>query len=370
MHEQFLLAALNQAKLGQGICAPNPSVGAVAVQNGNIIAQDWHRGAGSPHAEQLLLAQFTPKTPGVSLYITLEPCNHWGRTPPCVNAIINHGIEEVYFSYLDPNPLVAQNNSTALLQEHGIKVTHLPLPEIDEFYKSYTHWIVTHRPRVTVKMAQSLDGKIGRLSNERVILSNSLCAEFTHKMRAASDVILTSARTVERDNPRMNVRLNQQEQAKPVAIIDRDLSLSDESLVFSTASHCYIYHDEHRLLPDTERIKADPGQIRSNSSLSLYPNSTYHAMPLKSGRMDLNSIINHLGELGFHDVWVEAGGAIFSALHQEGLVHRTYLYIVPIFLGTEAVSAYQYRELFDREHKVSWHEMGDNMIACIDWQEV
>lgn len=370
MHEQFLLAALKQAKLGQGSCAPNPSVGAVAVQNGNIIAQDWHRGAGSPHAEQLLLAQLTPKTPGVSLYITLEPCNHWGKTPPCVNAIINHGIEEVYFSYLDPNPLVAKNNSTALLQEHGIKVTHLPLPEIDEFYKSYAHWTLTHRPRVTVKIAQSLDGKIGRLSHDRVMLSNSLCDEFTHQMRAASDVILTSSRTVALDNPRLNVRLNHQIQGKPVAIIDRDLKLNPESLVFSNASHCHVYYDEHCLSRDIDRTKMDSAHNYQGSSDSLYPNTTYHAMPLKSGKMDLNSILNHLGALGFHDVWVEAGGAIFSALHQEGLVHRTYLYLVPIFLGTEAVSAYQFSELFDREHKVSWHEMGDNMIACIDWQEV
>nr|WP_238144633.1 hypothetical protein [Legionella pneumophila] len=81
MHEQFLLAALEQAKLGRGFCAPNPSVGAVAVQNGNIIAQAWHRGAGTPHAEQLLLSQIPPQTPGVKLYVTLEPCNHWGKTP-------------------------------------------------------------------------------------------------------------------------------------------------------------------------------------------------------------------------------------------------------------------------------------------------
>jgi diaminohydroxyphosphoribosylaminopyrimidine deaminase/5-amino-6-(5-phosphoribosylamino)uracil reductase len=355
MHEQFLLAALKQAKLGQGFCAPNPSVGAVAVQNGNIIAQAYHRGAGSPHAEQLLLAQLTPKTPGVRIYITLEPCNHWGRTPPCVNAIINHGVEEVFFSYLDPNPLVAQNDSSAQLREHGIKVTHLPLPEIDEFYKSYSYWTASHKPRVTVKIAQSLDGKIGYPEDNRFILSNSKCSEFTHKLRAASDVILTSSRTIQQDNPRLNVRLNNREQAKPVAIIDRNLGLNEHALIFSTASHCHIYHDQGETTP---------------TKLNHYPNSTYHPMPASQGKMNLGAIIAHLGELGFHDVWVEAGGAIFSALHKEGLVHRTYLYIVPIYLGEKAVSAYQNMELFDCRHKVSWHEMGDNMVACIDWQEV
>jgi len=353
MHEQFLLAALEQASLGQGSCAPNPSVGAVAVQNGKIIAQAWHRGAGTLHAEQLLLAHIPPKTPGVSLYSTLEPCNHWGKTPPCVDAIINHGIAEVIFSYLDPNPVVAKNNSSTQLREHGIKVTHLPIPAINEFYKSYTYWTLTKKPRVTVKMAQSLDGKIAAPKGERSYLSNSLCHQFTHKMRAASDVILTSARTIRLDNPKMNVRLDDKEQAKPVAIIDSDLSLNQNALIFSTASHCHIYHKN---------------EITLGSHRLDLAHCTYHSIPEKNGGIDLALVVKNLGELGYHDVWVEAGGGLFSTLHQEGLVHRTYLYLVPTSLGPNAISAYQQPELFDRPHTVSWHAMGDNMLACLDWE--
>ncbi len=349
MHEKFLLTALEQARLGRGLCAPNPSVGAVAVQNGHIIAQACHQGAGSPHAEQLLLAQIPPKMPGISLYITLEPCNHWGKTPPCVDVIIEYGVEEVFFAYLDPNPVVAQNNSSAKLREHGVKVTYLPLEEINEFYKSYTYWTKNRKPRITVKMAQSLDGKIGRSEGKRLILSNSLCSQFTHKMRAATDIILTTAKTIQLDNPKMNVRVNNTEQAKPVAIIDRHLSLNPQATIFSTASHCHVFHHEMK-----------------NVS---YANSSFYSIPLKNGTMDLKAIISYLGELGYHDVWVEAGGALFSALHQEGLVHRTYLYIVPISLGQKAISAYQQNGLFERAHTVSWHAMGDNMIACLDWQE-
>ncbi|HAT1596511.1 TPA: bifunctional diaminohydroxyphosphoribosylaminopyrimidine deaminase/5-amino-6-(5-phosphoribosylamino)uracil reductase RibD [Legionella pneumophila] len=351
MHEQFLLAALEQAKLGRGFCAPNPSVGAVAVQNGNIIAQAWHRGAGTPHAEQLLLSQIPPQTPGVKLYVTLEPCNHWGKTPPCVDAIISHGIEEVIFSYFDPNPIVAKSNSSAKLREHGIQVRHIPITVIDEFYKSYAYWTVTHKPRVTVKIAQTFDGKIGRSEGERLILSNVLCEKFTHQMRAASDVILTSAKTVQMDNPRMSARLDSGVVAKPVAIIDRNLSLSDDAIIFSTAKHCHIYH-----------------QAQANQA-KTYPNSTHYVMPLQNRLMDLDAIIAHLGQLGYHDVWVEAGGAIFSALHSKGLVHRTYLYLVPGSLGHQAISAYQQQDIFEKAHTVSWQAMGDNMIACLDWQE-
>jgi diaminohydroxyphosphoribosylaminopyrimidine deaminase/5-amino-6-(5-phosphoribosylamino)uracil reductase len=350
MHKKFLLAALEQARLGQGLCAPNPCVGAVAVQNGTIIAQAFHGGAGTPHAEQLLLAQIPPKTLGVSLYISLEPCNHWGRTPPCVDAIINHGgIDQVVFAYSDPNPIVAYNNSSAKLQTQGIKVTHYSVNEITEFYKSYAHWVLTKKPRVTVKIAQTLNGKIGRGTGDRVILSNSLCMKFTHEMRAASDVILTSARTIQLDNPMMNVRLPDKKQSKPVAIIDRQLSLDKKAHIFSTASHCHIYHGKNRKVS--------------------YPNSSFYLMPTKNKVMDLSAIIGHLGELGYHDVWVEAGGAIFSALHREGLVQRTYLYLVPTSLEQDAISAYQQSGLFNRPHKVSWHAMDDNMIVCIDWQE-
>jgi diaminohydroxyphosphoribosylaminopyrimidine deaminase/5-amino-6-(5-phosphoribosylamino)uracil reductase len=347
MHKKFLLSALEQARLGQGHCAPNPCVGAVAVQNGTIIAQASHRGAGTAHAEQLLLAQIPPKTPGVSLYSSLEPCNHWGKTPPCVDAIINHGIEEVIFAYSDPNPLVAKNNSSERLRAHGIKVSHFPVEEITEFYKSYTYWTVTKKPRVTVKIAQTLNGKIGRSVGDRLILSNALCEEFTHKLRKNSDIILTTAKTVHRDNPKMTVRLGEEEQAKPIAIIDRQLSLDPKAALFSTALHCHIYHCEEQK--------------------GFYQNSSYHLMPMNQGMMDLKAVINHLGELGYHDVWVEAGGALFSALHREGLVHRTYVYLVPNSLEDNAISAYQQNGLFDREHKVSWHAMGNNMIICLDW---
>lgn len=349
MHEKFLLAALEQAKLGQGICAPNPCVGAVAVQNGTIIAQASHQGAGTAHAEQLLLAQLPPKLPELSLYITLEPCNHWGRTPPCVKTIIEYGVKKVFFSYLDPNPLVARNNSSAILRQQGIEVTHIPLKAVDEFYKSYHHWIITGRPRVTAKIAQSLDGKIGSSLSERVILSNALCGQFTHKMRLASDVILTTARTIHLDNPQMNVRLGKETYSKPVAIIDRGLSLDPKALIFSKAKHCTIYH-----------------QGRKNKT---YPNSTFYSMPAAEKGMDLNAIISHLGEIGYHDVWVEAGGALFTSLHREGLVHRTYIYIVPTCLGEKALSAYQHSEMFEGARTVSWRAQGDNMIACLDWQE-
>jgi len=358
MHKQFLLAALEQAWLGRGMCAPNPSVGAVAVQYGKIIAQSWHHGAGTPHAEVLLLNSIPENCPDVTVYVTLEPCNHWGRTPPCVDAIIKHGIKQVVYAYADPNPVVSANNTPVLLKKQGITVLHYPLPEIDCFYQSYRHWMLTNKPWVTAKIAQTFDGKIGGALGVRTIISNPLCAEFTHKNRLHNDVILTTARTVNQDDPLLNVRLAEQELVKPIAIIDSGLTLNPQARVLAQGAHCHIYHGA-LISPEAQ-----------------HANCSYHAMPFAPDKLpendsllDLSAVINHLGSLGYHDVWVEAGGELFNALHKAGLVNRTYVYLVPRVLGEEAIAAWRNTDIFNRPCSITWQAMGDNMIAQFDWQE-
>lgn len=349
MHKKFLLAALKQAFIGRGYCAPNPSVGAVAVQNNKIIAQGYHQGVGTLHAEQEVINQLSFNE-NVTLYVTLEPCNHWGRTPPCVEAIIQAGIQTVVYAYRDPNPLVAKNNTPALLAEAGVEVIHFPLDEINRFYQSYHYWIDTKKPWVTVKMAQTLDGKIAKAGDKRTFLSNELCHRFTHQQRHYTDIILTTAKTVNQDNPLLNVRLKEVTVAKTVAIIDEHLLLNNEARVLSTARHCHIFH----------HYQQTPLVVRSNC--------TYHAIEPGAHGLDLVAIINRLGALGYHDVWVEAGGHLFSALHQEKLVQRTHLYLVPRFLGPQAQAGYVLNEEFNQDCTIQWQPMADNMIVSLDWR--
>lgn len=351
MHEQFMLAALEQAWLGRGACAPNPSVGAVAVQFGKIIAQSWHHGAGTAHAEILLIEQLPKNCSDVTIYVTLEPCNHWGKTPPCVDAIINSGIKSVVYAYADPNPVVSANNTPALLNQQGISVLHYPLPEIDHFYESYRHWTLTHKPWVTVKLAQTFDGKIAGKLGARTLLSNSLCFEFTHKNRLHSDIILSSARTINQDDPLFNVRLLSCQRDKPIAIIDSQLTLNKQAKVRANSTHCHVYHADECL------------------QINLDANCSYHAIPTHAGQLDLNAVINHLGHLGYHDVWVEVGAKLFEALHKTGLVNRTYVYLVPKILGEASTNAYGGFNIFNHASKLTWLAMGDNMIAQFDWQE-
>lgn len=351
MHAKFLLAALEDAQSGQGFCAPNPSVGAVAVQHDTIIARAWHRGAGTPHAERLLIEQLPVNEPGVTLYVTLEPCNHHGRTPPCVDAIIDYGFERVVYAYSDPNPVVAHNHTPDRLQSHGVRVEQCRLPEVDAFYQAYQRWTQTGKPWVTAKIAQTLDGKIAGLQGERVRLSNAACERFTHDNRLKHDVILTTTQTVNQDNPQLNVRLAGMERSKPVAILDRQLSLNPIARIFNTASHCHIFYDKQLAAPA-------PVEHR-----------TYHPVVSEHGRLSLSEVIDQLGFLGFHSVWVEAGGQLFNALHQAHLAQRTHVYLVPRVLGEGTVSAYRDADIFNQPQCTSWTPMGDNMIATLDWEK-
>lgn len=350
MHGKFLLEALAEAKLGQGLCAPNPSVGAVAVKEDKIIARAFHKGAGTPHAEQLVIAQLPENITGVTLYVTLEPCNHYGRTPPCVDAIVQYGFSRVVFAYSDPNPIVAKNNTVGLLRAHGVEVIQNTLPEIEAFYQHYKYWMHTGIPWVTAKMAQSFDGKIAGAKGERIKLSNETCNQFTHENRLLSDIILTTARTVNADNPQMNVRLPEFKGSKTIAIIDSRLELNPVSTVLSTASYCHIFYNEKCKAPE-------PVEKR-----------TYHPVPADNGQLSLQGVMQILGNLGYHHVWLEAGSRFFGAMHQARLVQRTYIYLAPIILGLDAVTAYGDIDILNGAKQVTWCPMDDNMRVTLDWE--
>ncbi len=351
MHEQLMLAALEQAWLGRGTCAPNPAVGAVAVRNGTIIAHAFHSGAGMPHAESMLLAQLPAACADVTVYVTLEPCNHWGKTPPCVDALIASGVQRVVYGYADPNPLVRANNTPARLRAAGIEVVHFPMPAVDEFYRAYAHWLRTGMPWVTVKMAQTFDGKFARDTGAPVQLSNAACARFTHQQRQYTDVILTTACTVNRDNPALNARVTAVPLAKPVAIIDRQGRLNPQAQIYHTAQTCLIYCSAS--VAETKRAEA---------------RAVYYAMPLVDGKLDLVAVLRHLGALGKHEVWVEAGAGLFAALHHAQLVQRTILYWVPRVLGPSARALYGVTDLFQVEHSIQWQAMEDNLMVSIEWR--
>lgn len=349
IHQKYLKLALEEAQKGRGHCFPNPSVGAVAVQNQEIVGCAYHHGAGLAHAEALLLNELPKDLAGVTLYVTLEPCNHWGRTPPCVNAIIEYGVQKVVFGYFDPNKHIVSNDSTKILQSHGIEVEYCEMPEITEFYQSYHHWVKTKTPFITAKWAQSFDAKVS-FAHQSVKLTNPTADAFTHQQRLYSDMILTTANTILCDNPRLNVRLGAMEIAKPLAILDANLRLTGQERCFSTAQEIHIFHQQN----------VTPTFVRTGIH--------YHAVdgyPLK-----LEQVMRILGDLGVHDVWVEAGPRLMASLHDEKIVNRTHIFMVPQILGNKGVNAYEMEtSIFAHSYQLQFQQMDDNMLATFLWQE-
>lgn len=349
VHEHYLMMALEQAWLGRGRCAPNPSVGAVAVKDGQVLASGWHAGPGRPHAEQVVLSALPPGLSNVTLYVTLEPCNHWGRTPPCVDAIVAYGIKQVVYGFSDLNPIVLQNKTPQLLAAQGIDVVFHPSLQVQHFYESYVHWVQTGRPWVSVKVAQSLDGKIADHHQHPCTLSNSACFQFTHQHRLYTDVILTTAKTILNDQPLLNVRLTEQPVPKTLAILDRTLKLPTTSPVFQTMRKAYVFYDQTLSKPST------------------HPAIDYVGVAAQGSHLCMETILAHLGKQGMHEVWVEAGSELFQTLHTRRLVQRTYLYVTPKVLGNAAYSLYQDETIFQQPHSVSWRVLEDNVVLTIDW---
>src|SRR3990167_1921245 len=349
-HDIFLRMALEEAKLGSGLCAPNPSVGAVAVKDNKVLATGFHQGPGKAHAEQMVLEKLPKGISGVTLYVTLEPCNHWGKTPPCVAALIKYGFKTVVYAFTDPNPIVIANNTPKLLKQNNIEVIHHPLKEIDQFYASYWFYIKHKRPFITAKIAVSLDGKIAPSTKTRILLSNNAAKQFTHENRWTTDWILTTAETITRDNPKFTARVKGNIRKKKIAILDRKLRLQPNAAIFTTAEKIIIFHDAKQKVN------------------KAHPNCEYIPINVENAYLALDAIFTALVKTGAHDIWVEAGGNLFTQLHLKGLVNRTHFYLCPKVLGPDALGGYQDNAVFQRQHSVSWRILDDNVVLTLDWE--
>lgn len=347
-HVLFLNLALEQAKLRRGFCSPNPSVGAIAVRDGKIIGRAYHYRAGANHAEAALIKKLPKGLKHVTLYVTLEPCNHWGKTPPCIDAIIDYGISKVVYGYSDPNIHTEKDNTQKILSQHGIEVLHYPLPEIDAFYASYAFWLGHRLPFITAKWAQSLDAKVG-YPNQRVILSNAKAFEYTHLCRQSSDLILTTAATIYSDNPRLNVRLPSNEYDKPIAVIDTHLRLTGQERIFESKEAIHIFYQKNY----------KPRWQKSNVF--------FH--PVASG-LDLRQVGEIIASLGYHDVWLEAGPRFMASMHKLNLVQKTHVFITPKLLGEQGLDAFVMNyPYFNQAFLLQSQQLDDNILATFLWRE-
>ncbi|MHB9025383.1 MAG: bifunctional diaminohydroxyphosphoribosylaminopyrimidine deaminase/5-amino-6-(5-phosphoribosylamino)uracil reductase RibD [Armatimonadota bacterium] len=315
---RYLRRALTLARRAHGSTSPNPMVGAVIARDGVIVGEGYHARAGEAHAEINALQAAGARARGATLYLTLEPCSHYGKTPPCADVVAHSGVRRVVFSSLDPNPLVA-GQGLARLQAAGLPVDYGALAAQEEqLNEAWRYWMATRRPFVLVKLACSLDGKIATRTGESQWITGEAARRDVHRLRATQDAILTTAATVLADNPALTARLPGARDPRRV-IIDAGLRTAPEARVYAPASSPPLLVTA---MWDAARLA--PFQARGVEVLLL---------PAAPGGLDLPALMAALGEREIVSLLVEAGGRFAAALFQAGLVHKLRLYLAPMLIG-------------------------------------
>ncbi|MBR2548299.1 MAG: bifunctional diaminohydroxyphosphoribosylaminopyrimidine deaminase/5-amino-6-(5-phosphoribosylamino)uracil reductase RibD [Eubacterium sp.] len=331
---KYMRRAIELALKGAGYTGPNPLVGAVIVKDGRIIGEGYHERYGELHAERNALAHCTEDPKGSSIYVTLEPCCHHGKQPPCTDALIEAGISEVFVGSPDPNPLVA-GKGISILRNAGIRVvTDLLRDECDSINKVFFHYITTGLPYVTVKYAMTLDGKIASVTGKSKWISCEESRRHVHKMRAEHMAILAGIGTVLADDPMLNVR--DAEGLDPVRVIcDTDLRTPLSAKVVTGAADGGNYRSwlPHTIIAtsvtDPERLK--PYQDRGVFILSVSRGD--------DGRLSMQDLMKELGSMKIDSILVEGGASINWSVLASGMATHAVCFIAPMIMGGEGAKS-------------------------------
>lgn len=318
--EQMMARAISLARNGLGRTSPNPLVGAVIVRDGRIVAEGWHRKAGTPHAEIHALNMAGELARGATVYVSLEPCAHYGRTGPCARALVEAGVSRVVVAMTDPNPKVA-GKGIAILQEAGIEVTTGVLEqEARQLNEVFLKWMTTGLPFVALKTAMTLDGKIATAAGQSQWITNEASRYETHRLRDIYDGILVGINTALADNPSLTTRLKEYQGRNPVRIVvdSRARLPLTAKLVTDGAARTIVAVTEQA---PAERVEA----LRSAGVEIIVAGSSNH--------VDMQSLMEQLGAMKISSVLVEGGGSVNFSLLQAGLVDRVYAFIAPKLVG-------------------------------------
>ena len=320
---RYMRRAIELAKKGEGFTNPNPMVGAVIVKHGRIIGEGYHERCGLLHAERNAIASLTESAEDADIYVTLEPCCHHGKTPPCTDAIIENRIGRVIIGSRDPNPLVA-GGGVKRLEDAGIEVvTDFLREECDELNPVFFKYIVTKQPYVVLKYAMTMDGKIATRTGESKWITGEEARQQVQYLRHKYMAIMAGSGTVIADDPMLNVRVDGLK--SPVRIIcDSGLSIPADSNIVRTA-------DKYRTI-----IAYCTGDDYKERGLKERGIELMH-VPGADGRVDIAGMMKCLGEEGIDSVLVEGGGTLNDSLLREGLVDRVEVFMAPkIFGGADA----------------------------------
>jgi diaminohydroxyphosphoribosylaminopyrimidine deaminase / 5-amino-6-(5-phosphoribosylamino)uracil reductase len=319
--ERFMRRALELATKALGRTSPNPAVGAVIVRNGKIIGEGFHRRAGLPHAEREALLCLTGTARGATVYVNLEPCSHYGRTPPCADALIEAGVKRVVVGMVDPNPLV-RGRGLRRLRQAGITVEAGVLrEECEQLNEDFACFIRTGRPFVTLKLAASMDGRIATARGDSQWISGEQSRRIVHTLRNRVDAILVGAETVRSDDPQLTCRIRGGRDPLRV-ILDGRLSIAPTARVCTrspTARTLIAVAEDHGQQKKQRQLEAQGVQIM--------------CFPTKNGQIPLRPLLAELGQRGHKSVLIEGGGRVAAAALREGVVDKVLFFYAPLLLG-------------------------------------
>ncbi|MBF0097541.1 MAG: bifunctional diaminohydroxyphosphoribosylaminopyrimidine deaminase/5-amino-6-(5-phosphoribosylamino)uracil reductase RibD [Magnetococcales bacterium] len=325
--QHYMGQALRLARRAQGHTRPNPLVGCVLVRQGQVVGKGYHRQAGGAHAEVWALQQAGEQARAATAYVTLEPCSHFGRTPPCADALIRAGITRVVVAMTDPNPRVA-GRGMQRLREAGIAVTEgVCAAEATEMNQPFISWITRGRPLVTAKMAASLDGKTATHTGESQWITGAVARQRVQRMRAEQDVVLTGIGTVLADDPRLNSRIRGGRDPIRV-VVDSHLRTPLSAAIVTASEQAPLWIACTTEVDDVQRHAWR--RWEENGRVRLIP-----CRPTATGQVDLQDLMEQLGQREILSVLVEAGARLTGGLFAAGLVDRLALFLAPCLLGGE-----------------------------------
>jgi riboflavin biosynthesis protein ribD len=327
---EFMQLALDLAKQGEFTAAPNPAVGCVLVKNGQIVGKGFHAKAGEPHAEVMALREAGDNARGATAYVTLEPCAHYGRTPPCAKGLVDAGVRNVIAAMYDPNPLVA-GKGLGILADAGIESAVGLLKEnAEELNKGFLKRMRTGRPFVQLKLAMSIDGKTAMANGESKWITGAQARADVQQYRAKASAILSTSQTVLADNPSLNVRWAELPQEVQSRYAEQHLRQPVRVILDSAHK---VRSDFNLFLTDSPVWLAG----RDKFELNGFPASTeYLQLIPNQGESHLQTLMTELGRRQINTLWVEAGATLAGALIAENLVDELIIYMAPKLLGDQA----------------------------------
>jgi len=335
--EYYMRIALQEAKKGEGRTSPNPCVGAVIVKDDKIISKGYHVKAGLPHAEINAIRNAVVSVVGATIYITLEPCNHTGRTPPCSQAIVESGFKKVVVGMTDPNPAVNGSGIDFLLSKNVEVVSGVLEGECEEINYPFIKHITQGTPWIIMKAGVSLDGRLNYQRGSSGWITGEKSGQQVHKLRDKVDAILVGRSTIEIDNPSLTTRLNKKEPKDPVRVVlDSNLTTPLDSKVYHLDSKAETWVFCADNIPS--------GRVSSYKDLGV----RVFKVGSTSNGLDLKQVMVNLGEQGVCSVLVEGGARLHGAFLKQQLFDYAYLFLAPIFAGDAGVSLVEGYSIIDR----------------------